>query len=458
MAIDTDRGLARLRDVMDRDAVAEATSAPAWAIHDRAPVCVVTPRTEEQVITAVRVCAEERLALVPWGGGTRIHVGAAPRAYDVALSLARLDRIVRCDPADLTLTAEAGATLASINARAREAGQVFPLDVPFPARATIGGALAGGTDGPRTGVLGGLRALINGTAYVTGAGVAAQAGGRVVKNVTGYDVHRLLVRSYGALAVLTRVHLRLAPAPEVRATWAVRTDTRAVAERAAEALRLTGQRPSAVVVLSPEHAATIIPPVEENAPATSLFASTGTAASADAWWVLCAWDGSAEDVTAACSEAGSAIRAHAADRIEVPASAAESVWARAAAALVGRVDGLLCLVTVPPAAGALVLGPLARACEHAGAPARIAWQADRGTIALRCATAPPAGCAPLVYELRAIARGSGGHCVAESLPPAEATPDVVWGPGDASRVLLRRVKNAFDPAAILSPGRLVDGL
>jgi FAD/FMN-containing dehydrogenase len=146
--------------------------------------------------------------------------------------------------------------------------------------------------------------------------------------------------------------------------------------------------------------------------------------------------------------------------LDISENAAESAWARAGAALAGDGDttAMRCTITVPPAAGAASLGPLMNACADHDAPADVVWQADRGIIVLRCMPNTAPACDAILTELRTIACGSGGHCIAESVPFCEKTPGRVWGEDVSSPLLMRRMKTAFDPRAILSPGRLVGGV
>ncbi|HVP13975.1 MAG TPA: FAD-binding protein, partial [Terriglobales bacterium] len=165
--------------------------------------------------------ARERLSVVPWGGGVALPRARPPERYDIALDLSALDRIVEYQPEDLTLVAECGAALAALSAALAEHGQELPLEGALAARATLGGVLAANASGPRRlrfgaprdRILGARFALGDGTTGTAARSAVVRSGGRVVKNVAGYAVHRLLCGSRGGLAVLLEAALKLVPAP-----------------------------------------------------------------------------------------------------------------------------------------------------------------------------------------------------------------------------------------------------
>ncbi len=162
----------------------------------------------------MKFAAAEKLALVPCGARTKLSMGLPPRQYDLALDLIRLDRIAAYDPGDLTLAVEPGVPLRSLAARARRAQAVAPARGSiFRASATVGGAIASGVDTPLRQMYGTARDYVLGMEFVTGEGVAAKSGGRVVKNVTGYDMHKLMIGALGTLGVITKINFRTFPVP-----------------------------------------------------------------------------------------------------------------------------------------------------------------------------------------------------------------------------------------------------
>ena len=201
-----------------------------YAIDGRAPRFAVRPATRDEVVEVVRACDADGLALVPWGGGVALAREAAPQRYDVALDLAGLDRIVEFEPDDFTVTAECGVTLADLRAALAECGEELPLEAPEAWGATLGGVLAASASGARRLRFGGPRDRLLGARFVTGDGVLARSGGRVVKNVAGHAIHRLLCGSRGGLAVLLEASLKLLPLPPSRQAFVHGADAAAIAD------------------------------------------------------------------------------------------------------------------------------------------------------------------------------------------------------------------------------------
>lgn len=203
-----------------------------FAIGDAVPARAVRPADRDELCEIVRACAREALAIVPWGGGTACGHGDAPERYDVAIDLTALDRVIEYEPGDLTLTAECGVRLATLRERLGDHDQELPLEAPHAAAATLGGVLAANASGPRRLRFGGPRDRILGARFVLGDGTLARTGGKVVKNVAGYGIHRLLCGSRGGLAILVDASLKLAPAPETRLAMIWALDAAALADDA----------------------------------------------------------------------------------------------------------------------------------------------------------------------------------------------------------------------------------
>src|SRR6266550_5802180 len=173
-----------------------------------------SPKDLDECSTAL--ATKHRIAFV--GGGTQLELGNPPNAIDAEVRSDRLRRIVDYSPSDMVLTAEAGVTLAEINAAAREHRQMLALDAPQPERATIGGLVATGAYGPRRAKYGAVRDLIIGVTLVRADGVIARGGGKVVKNVAGFDLPKVACGSLGTLGMIANATFRLHPLPESSST------------------------------------------------------------------------------------------------------------------------------------------------------------------------------------------------------------------------------------------------
>ena len=187
----------------------------ALAIGGVVPEAVATPATRAALVECVREAGDAGAALVPLGLGAHRDLGHAPARYDLALSTRELAAIVDYAPADMTVTVESGVTLAALDVLLTSHGQWLPLDPPLPARTTVGGLLAADLSGPLRASQGRVRDYVLGIAMVTADGRETRAGGRVVKNVAGYDLMKLMVGSLGTLAVITEATLKVRPRPEV---------------------------------------------------------------------------------------------------------------------------------------------------------------------------------------------------------------------------------------------------
>jgi glycolate oxidase FAD binding subunit len=190
-----------------------------YAIGGMQPAAALRPATPEEVCEVVRFARTERLAIVPCGSATKFAMGTLPARYDLALDVSSLDQIAHYDPGDLTVSADAGVPLTALQARLAAHGQFVPLEVPYFERGTLGGAIASGMDSPLRELYGTSRDFLIGAEFVTGTGEKGRSGGRVVKNVTGYDLHKLLIGSLGTLAVVTRLNFRTFPLPRESRTF-----------------------------------------------------------------------------------------------------------------------------------------------------------------------------------------------------------------------------------------------
>lgn len=192
----------------------------AYMLGGVAPAHAVRPESADEAAEVVKACAADALALVPWGGGVALAGERFPGRYDVALDVSGLNRITIYDPDDFTVSAECGVTLAALRAALLERGHELPLEGAHATRATLGGVLAANASGPRRLRFGSPRDRVLGARFVTGDGVLARSGGRVVKNVAGHAVHRLLTGSNGGLGVLLEASLKLLPLPPARVALA----------------------------------------------------------------------------------------------------------------------------------------------------------------------------------------------------------------------------------------------
>jgi glycolate dehydrogenase FAD-binding subunit len=204
-----------------------------------------SPANSDEVAACVRHACESATPLYPIGGGTSLDFGLPAKADGRGLSLGKLNRVIDYPARDMTVTVEAGVTMQALEELLTKERQRLPVDVPNAERATIGGVIATNWNGPRRYGESSLRDFVIGISAVDGRGLAFKGGGRVVKNVAGYDFCKLLTGSLGTLGVITQVTLRLKPIPEQSALVACSLPDVAVAEKVLAALVSSQVTPTA---------------------------------------------------------------------------------------------------------------------------------------------------------------------------------------------------------------------
>ncbi len=185
---------------------------PADQVDGVVPGLVARPTDTDQVAEVMRAAAAHRLTVVPRGRGTKLSWGCPPSSADVLLDVSALDQVLDHAAGDLIVVTQAGAAMADLQEVVARGGQRLALDETVPG-ASIGGTLATNSSGPHRVATGAARDLLIGVTVVRADGVVAKAGGRVVKNVAGYDLGKLVIGSLGTLAVVTEAVFRLHPLP-----------------------------------------------------------------------------------------------------------------------------------------------------------------------------------------------------------------------------------------------------
>ena len=190
------------------------TANPALRLDGLAPAALVKPATAAEVADCLRVCSEMNVTVVPSGRGTWLECGNPLRRADVVLSLERMSGIIDYSPPDLVVTVGAGMALAELNDTIRRDRLWLPLDPPGAGAASVGAVVACNSSGALRCGYGTPRDYVIGLKLAHTDGRQSKSGGRVVKNVAGYDLNKLYVGSYGTLAVITEVTFKLRPLPE----------------------------------------------------------------------------------------------------------------------------------------------------------------------------------------------------------------------------------------------------
>jgi glycolate oxidase FAD binding subunit len=193
--------------------VTAAEELEAYAVDGLIPSAIARPASAEEAAEIVRFAVAQKLSILPLGSRSKCELGMAPERYDIALDVTGLKEIAHFDADDLTLSVDAGMPLRTLETHLKKSGQFLPLAVPCFESSTVGGAIASGIDSTLRLQYGPTRDFLIGGEFIDGTGQFCKSGGRVVKNVTGYDLHKLLVGSLGTLGVITRLNFRTFPLP-----------------------------------------------------------------------------------------------------------------------------------------------------------------------------------------------------------------------------------------------------
>ena len=378
------------------------------------------PTTPERCAEVLRQCSDERQTVRIRGGGTKDHVGTR-RPTDVVLETAELGGIVDHVPEDLTVTVGAGMRFDALRVALGTHGQFLPLDPPHVARgATVGGIIAANSNGFGRYRYGGVRDLLLGVRAALPDGTIGRAGGRVVKNVAGYDLNKLFIGSRGTLGVVVESTFKILPLPPVTRAASAIFKASADAFAAADALVRTSLRPTALVVER----------IDDRR-----------------WRLVVAAAGEAAPVGRAMTELAriAAARGAAAEPLDDP----EATLGPLREIVDGAKGGAVVRAVLPPAAQ----GAFAEAAVRADRNARIVADAASGVIYvhLRDDTSALGAADGLVANARVL----GGSARVER--SAVATVEAFAGPEPAGAFLMRRLKDSFDPNGILEPARSAIG-
>jgi glycolate oxidase FAD binding subunit len=210
---------------------------------------VVYPNTEEELAAVVAIAAKHDYGILPYGGGSKLHWGGLVKNVHLAVSLERLNRLIEHAVGDLTVTVEAGIKFEQLQQTLARVGQFIAIDPAYPQGATIGGIIATADTGSLRQRYRSVRDMILGISFIRSDGKIAKAGGRVVKNVAGYDLMKLLTGSYGTLGLISQVTLRLYPMALDSATVILTGDATAITQ-ASQTLLSSALTPVAVDILS----------------------------------------------------------------------------------------------------------------------------------------------------------------------------------------------------------------
>jgi len=406
------------------------------------------PASVAELCELVLGAAAEGQAIYPLGGQTMLHLGLAPSKPGIAVDLRRLEQVIDYPARDMTVTVQAGITIAKLQSLLKAENQQLPIDVPLPERATLGGALAVNSSGPRRYGYGTLRDYVIGISVVNDEGHEIKAGGRVVKNVAGYDLCKLYIGSLGTLGIITQVTLKVKPRPQ-----SVRLLTLPCpGENFADLLNRLHEsrtRPMCIDVLSRAADETISQQLDG-------AADIGPTLPANWWRLIVGFDGNPTTVDwqikqlsdelpedsrrLSCGLADAEAEALLARLTDFP------LWPEAALTLKANV---LPHMTAEFSKHVLAFSPRLVLQIHAG----------NGIVVIHQPGEPSEEQAKEVVErLNEWAPGAGGNLIVQRSPATLKKGLPVWGRPRDDAWLMRQIKSKLDSRGLFNPGRFVAGI
>ncbi len=202
-----------LKPIVGEVGILPEAQLPSYTVDGLLPKAVVLPASVPEIQDVLRYATNRHLSVIPTGSGTKLGIGNLPPKVDIMLSTTRLNDVVEYEPADLTVTVEAGIRLAALQKKLAQNGQFLPLHPPYAEQCTIGGIVAANANGSLRLRYGTARNQVLGLQVVLADGTVVRSGGRVVKNVAGYDLNKLYIGSFGTLGIISELTLKLAPLP-----------------------------------------------------------------------------------------------------------------------------------------------------------------------------------------------------------------------------------------------------
>jgi glycolate oxidase FAD binding subunit len=393
-----------------------------------APSFVAEPGSTEEISELMKLASEEGLTAAPRGSGTKMDLGNPPRDLDLIVSIARMNEIIEHTPGDQVVRVQAGLKLQDLQERLAGADQMLGIDPPETrAGATVGGIVAANSSGPRRYSYGTVRDLIIGITVVLPDGTIAKAGGKVVKNVAGYDLSKLFTGSLGTLGIIATCNFRLHPKPEASRTVAVELGDPLSAGQAAQAIVHAQLVPSALELHWSEEQKLLSLLIEGIPPGVEAQTETASYLLKGFGEVRTLSDEEVEDL----------------GPLDPPGVGDEEVAIQ---------------VSAPPADLTGVLDSVLGATERRGVTPRITGHAGVGTTYVALSGGDEEARVQVVEELREIWVRRGGSVVVRKAPPSTKSRLEAWGPVGDYLGLLRRVKDKFDPGGNLNPGRFVGGI
>jgi glycolate oxidase FAD binding subunit len=436
--------------------IQEKDKVAAFAMDGKRPKVVVSPGSVEEVSRIVAFANQNRLSVIPVGNGTKMGMGSIPEKMDIVLSTRRLNRITDCDIDNLTLTVESGMTLNDVQKHLAEEGKGYflPLDPPFSEKATLGGIVATNSSGPRRFLYGTARDLIIGMKAVFPNGDLIVSGGKTVKNVSGYDLCKLLIGSFGTLGILCEMTFKLLPLPEKGATVLVPFKTLEEADCFVQEILHSQLTPASIETLNAKAMTRMRSPVSLPGEASSI--------------VAIGLEGVAEAIERGISEIADRGKKHGALGVSsLEADRHTSFWTGIRDFSKGLGRRYPDLVTLKSnfliSKSGKIMESYEKIAREMGFDCAFISHSGNGilyayVLPQKNGRSKMESLIKLVKKMTAEAVKNEGNLVVESSPLSIRKKVDVWGRSRSDALVMRRIKKQVDPAGILNPGRFVGGI
>lgn len=429
----------------------EGTVASRFAIGGLRPERIVAPQTAEEAGALLKEANVQNWAVVPFGSGSKQHVGNALKQFDVALSLEHFKQILEFEPQDLVVKVQSGCPLATLQARLAQDGLCLPVDPPWQDTATLGGIVSSHDSGPLRFSHGTIRDYLIGISLIQPDGAWTKFGSRVVKNVTGYDMCKLYTGAFGTLGVLLDFYLKLKPLPPSERTVVVKFKGLTEAAQGLAKLLSSPLLPAAVELLNPSalefvnHSLSLT----QGEPGYAVVIRFGDVENSVQWQVEQLeklWDGlTAQGVIV--GDAGE-------QSLVWQLLREDRLWLEQPAALNIKLK-LNCL----PSQVAAMAERLEVLRNELNAELRLKAHAGSGVIRAYLAFEESASVAMQfsrqLENLRATVKPARGTVIVESAPASLKAGIDVWGYDFKDKALMQQIRQKYDPRGTLNPGRFV---
>jgi glycolate oxidase FAD binding subunit len=391
---------------------------------------LVYPNTPEELAAVMSYAEQQGLRMLPCGRGSKLHWGGLVEGVNLVISTERINRLVDHAIGDLTVTAESGIKFSDLQELLRKSGQFLAIDPHYPDQATLGGIISTADTGALRHRYSSIRDMILGISFVRSDGQLVKAGGRVVKNVAGYDLMKLLTGAYGTLGIITQVTLRVYPISHASQT-VVLSGHRDQLAQAAQTLLSSALTPTAIEALSAQTMSDL-----------ELGEEMG---------LLIRFQAITESVREQAARSLEVGAAFGLSSRLYPETNETDLWRRLGEKMVGETDSIVCKIGVKPSEAIAVLTQIEQLSQTAGTVIHLGSGVGQLVLSSETRTF-------IIQELRSLCQATGGYLSVLQAPISFKQQIDVWGYAGNALDLMQKIKTQFDPNSLLSPRRFVSGI